>query len=142
VQARYVLNKIPFHPDLFYYGIHGVEALYQVMGTGCVSVSRKVAPDSDVTTCKWKDGRLGVYEALAKGDPAQPLITVSGASGTVQTTGSAEGEAIERAMAEFFHTGRSPVAVAETLEVFEFMTAAELSKERGGAEVPLAELRK
>ena len=31
---------------------------------------------------------------------------------------------------------------AQTLEVFEFMTAAQLSKERGGAAVPLAELRK
>jgi predicted dehydrogenase len=142
VQARYVMNVIPFHPDLFYYGIHGVEALYQVMGSGCVSVSRKVDAGSDVTTCKWKDGRLGVYQALVKGDPAQPLITVTGPQGTVQTTGTAEGEAIERAMAEFFHTGRSPVPVAETLEVFEFMTAAQLSKERGGAEVALAELRK
>ncbi len=32
--------------------------------------------------------------------------------------------------------------VAQTLEVFEFITAAQLSKERGGAAVPLAELRK
>ena len=71
------MNVIPFHPDLFYYGIHGVEALYQVMGPGCVSLSRKVEAGSDVTTCKWKDGRLGVYQALAKGDPAQPLITVT-----------------------------------------------------------------
>jgi hypothetical protein len=31
---------------------------------------------------------------------------------------------------------------AETIELFEFMTAAQLSKERSGAEVPLAELRK
>jgi len=31
---------------------------------------------------------------------------------------------------------------AETIEIFEFMTAGQLSKERGGAEVSLAELRK
>jgi hypothetical protein len=31
---------------------------------------------------------------------------------------------------------------AETLEVFEFMSAAQLSAERGGAEVPLAAVRK
>jgi hypothetical protein len=46
------------------------------------------------------------------------------------------------AIAEFFQTGRPPFDPAQTLEVFEFMTAAQLSKERGGAEVPLAELRK
>ena len=46
------------------------------------------------------------------------------------------------AIAEFFHTGRSPVRLAETLEVFEFMTAAQISKDKGGAEVKLADLRR
>lgn len=57
------------------YGIHGVEALYAVVGKGCVS-------------------------------------------------------------------GRPPVDPAETIEIFEFMSAAQLSKERGGADISLAELRK
>jgi hypothetical protein len=34
------------------------------------------------------------------------------------------------------------VDVADTIEILEFMSAAQLSKERGGAEVSLAELRK
>jgi hypothetical protein len=45
-------------------------------------------------------------------------------------------------MAEFFHTGRPPVDPAETIELFEFMTAADVSKERNGADVTLEELRK
>lgn len=142
VEATYVLNKVEFHPDLFYYGIHGVEALYAVMGTGCTTLSRRLEGEVDVTTCTWKDGRVGVYRGLPKGDPKQPLIRMTGEKGGAETTGANDNEAISRAIAEFFHTGRSPVDVAQTIEVFEFMTAAQLSKERGGAEVKLAELRK
>jgi predicted dehydrogenase len=141
VQASYVLNTIAFHPDLYYYGIHGVEALYAVMGRGCVSVSRAVTTDADVTTCRWKDGRVGVYHGLPKADPSRPLLTVTGEGGTVSTTGSVGYQELVEAIAEFFHTGRPPVDPAETLEVFEFMTAADVSKSQNGAEVALADLR-
>jgi predicted dehydrogenase len=141
VQANYVLNTIPFHPDLYYYGIHGVEALYEVMGRGCVSLSRTITPEADVTSCTWADGRVGVYRGTPRAEPGRPLVTVTGDGGDATTTGTAASEPIVGAIAEFFHTGRSPVDVAETIEVFEFMTAAELSKMRNGAAVPLAELR-
>lgn len=142
VQATYVLNKIDFHPDLFYYGIHGVEALYAVMGPGCTRLSRKIEGDADITTCTWKDGRIGVYHGIPKADPKLPLLTVWGDKGTVNASGGGGYDALIEKIAEFFHTGRAPVDVAETIEVFEFMTAAQLSKERNGAEVALSELRK
>src|SRR5262249_42443598 len=37
-------------PDLFFYGIHGVEALFTLMGTGCEKVSRVQATDADQVT--------------------------------------------------------------------------------------------
>ena len=141
VEATYVLNKIEFHPDLFYYGVHGVEALYAVMGTGCTSLSRRMDGDVDVTTCKWKDGRVGVYRGLPKADAAQPVIKVIGEKGTAETTRPSDHDGLDVAIAKFFHTGRPPVDAGQTLEAIEFMTAAQLSKERGGAEVKLAELR-
>jgi hypothetical protein len=141
VQATYVLNPIQFHPDLFYYGIHGVEALYAVMGTGCVSLTRTVAAGADVSTCKWKDGRTGVYYGIPKADPKLPMITVTGESGTAETTGSGGYDGLVLAIAEFFHTGRAPVDPRETLEIVEFMTAAQVSKERNGAAVSLAGLK-
>jgi predicted dehydrogenase len=142
VQATYALNKLEFHPDLFFYGIHGVEALYAVMGTGCTTLSRKIEGDADITTCRWKDGRVGVYHGTLKPGAKQPLIRVWGDKGTTDASGSGGYEGLLRAAAEFFHTGRAPFDVAETIEIFEFMTAAELSKERNGADVTLAELRK
>ena len=69
------------------------------------------------------------------------MITVWGTDGTTTSTGAGGYDGLVRAIAEFFHTGRPPVDPAETLEVFEFMTAAQLSQDRGGAEVPLEELR-
>jgi len=141
VQANYQLNMVPFHPDLYYYGIHGVEALYAVMGRGCERLTRKVSPDSDVTTCVWKDGRVGVYNALFKSAAKQPMVTVTGSTGTASTGASSNYDGLVAEIAQFFHTGRSPVDVADTIEIFEFMTAAQVSKDKGGVEVRLADLR-
>jgi len=141
VQASYTLSPLAFHPDLFFYGIHGVEALYAVMGTGCVAVSRKIEGTTDVSSCKWKDGRVGVYYGLVKSPEKPPMLQVWGDKGTAESSGSDGYDGLVRAIAEFFHTGRPPFDPAQTVEVFEFMTAAQLSKERGGAEVPLAQLR-
>jgi hypothetical protein len=141
VQASSPFNVLAFHPDLYFYGIHGVEALYAVIGPGCVSVSRKSEGGADITTGKWKDGRLGVYYGPAKGEKV-PVVRIWGAEGTTESKGSGGYEGLVRAIAEFFHTGQTPVDPAETIEIFEFMTAAQRSKERSGAEVPLAELRK
>jgi hypothetical protein len=142
VDAHYVLNRIEHHPDLYYYGIHGVEALYTVIGTGCTAVSRKVEGTEDVTTCQWKDGRVGVYHGMPKADPKQPLLVVTGEKGTAATSAGGGSDEIVEAIAEFFHTGTSPVDLAQTVEIFEFMTAAQISKERNGEPVPLASLRK
>jgi len=141
VQGSSPFNTLAHHPDLYFYGIHGVEALYAVMGPGCVSVSRRIDANSDVTTGKWKDGRVGVYYGPLKGEKP-PMIRVWGESGTTQSAGEEGYDGLVRAMAEFFQTGRPPVEAAETLEIFEFMTAAQLSKERGGAELSLETLRK
>jgi len=142
VQASSPFSKLEFHPDLYFYGIHGVEALYAVMGRGCVSVSRKTENGADVTTGQWKDGRVGVYYGPARDEKNVPMIRIWGTEGTTQSADKGNYDGLVVAIAEFFQTGRPPVDPADTLEIFEFMTAAQLSKDRGGAPVPLAELRK
>ena len=51
----------PTHPDFGFYGIHGVETLYTLMGTGCESVNRMSSQDADVVVGRWKDGRIGTF---------------------------------------------------------------------------------
>ena len=140
VQASGPLHIIPETPDLFWYGIHGIEALYTVMGPGCVSLSRKVEGNLDITTGRWKDGRIGLYRGVKEGD-YKPLVTVWGERGEAATTEDFDYHGLVAVMAEFFQTGRAPIDPAETLEMVEFMAAAKLSLDRGGAEVKLAEVK-
>lgn len=141
VQGSSPYNTLAHHPDLFFYGIHGIEGMYAVMGPGCVSVSRKSDANADITTGSWKDGRIGVYHGVKKGEKP-PALRVWGDQGVTDVKGSAGYEGMVAAVAEFFHTRKPPIDPAETLEIFEFMTAAQLSAERGGAEVKLEEVRK
>src|SRR5580700_8457622 len=46
--------------SLSWYGIHAIEMLYTVMGTGCLTVTQTSSRDSDVVVGAWKDGRIGV----------------------------------------------------------------------------------
>jgi hypothetical protein len=141
VQGSSPMSLEPHHPDLFWYGIHGVETLFTVMGPGCVSVSRKIEGGLDITTGKWKDGRTGIFRGVVKGD-YKPVVKVWGEKGEYESPGGFDYKGLVATMAEFFQTGKAPIDPAETLEIVEFMTAAQLSKERGGAEVMLEEVRK
>jgi len=126
----------PTHPDLFWYGVHGCESLFTVMGAGCESVKRGTTADGKIEVVgKWRGGRVGTFRE------------VQGYQGHAQGTkgelavGAYDGYAPLVAEAvKFFQTGVAPVSPEETLEIFAFMEAADESKRRGGAEVTLREV--
>jgi len=72
----------------------------------------------------------------------KPIVKVWGTAGEAETKGGFNYTGLVQVMAKFFHTGEMPIDPTETVEMFEFMAAAQLSKERGGAEVRLEEVRK
>lgn len=124
------------HPDLFWYGVHGVEILYTVMGTGCKTVTRVNTESTDIVTGKWNDGRLGTFRGIREG-----LHRYGGTAFGVEdnaSLGSYEGyEPLLDNVLEFFRTGETPVSLDETLEIFAFMEAADESKRQGGAPVDI-----
>lgn len=129
------------HPDLFWYGIHGVEALFTAMGTGCQSVSRVNTPDTDVVIGIWSDGRVGTFRGTRMGKHEYGG-TVYTKNGNI-TLGPYGGyNPLLKDIIHFFETGETPVKPAETLEIFAFMEAADESKRQGGASVSLASVLK
>lgn len=129
------------HPDLYWYGIHGVEMLFTLMGPGCESVTRVTTKDFDLVVGRWSDGRIGTYRGIRKG--ASPYTaTVFGTKGVAVSDpvrGSLYRPLVEE-IVRFFKTGEAPVSMDVTLEMFLFMSAADESKKRGGCPVKLSEL--
>lgn len=122
------------HPDLFWYGIHGVESLFSVMGKGCKSVSRIYTENTDVVIGMWNDDRIGTFRGTRSGK-AGFGGTVYGETG-ILTLGDYQGyNPLLVKIIEFFKTGVVPVSAEETIEIFAFMTAAEESKYKGGIAV-------
>lgn len=127
------------HPDLFWYGVHGVETLFTVMGPGCVSVTRTFSEKHDNVVGLWNDGRIGTFRGIRDGKSGYGG-QVFGEKGIV-TLGSYAGyDPLLSRIVEFFRTGIVPVKPEETLEIFTFMAAADESKLKGGAPVKTADV--
>ena len=124
------------HPDLFWYGIHGVETLFTIMGPGCVSVTRVQTKNGEFVTGAWKDGRVGTFRGIRAGK-ADYGATVFGTKSVGPSGGFTGYEPLVVEICKFFVSGEPPVSAEETLEIYAFMEAADESKRRGGAPVTL-----
>lgn len=127
------------HPDLFWYGIHGVETLFTVMGPGCESVVRSSTGGTDVVVGTWSDGRIGTFRGIRTGKGGYGGT----AFGTKETRAIGPYQGYRPLLVEivkFFRTGKPPIDARETLEIYAFMEAADESKRRGGTPVRLTEV--
>ena len=126
------------HPDLYWYGVHGVEILFAVMGTGCQSVRRVQTPDYEFVVGLWEGGRIGTYRGLRKGRHDYGA-TVFGTKSIIQAGKYGGYEPLVDEIIKFFKTGNVPVPQAETIEIFAFMSAADESKAKGGGPISITE---
>jgi len=131
----------PTHVDLYWYGIHGVESLFTCMGEGCVQVTHQSTKDAELAVGIWDGGRIGTFRGIRGGSSGYGG-SVFGAKGigAIGPYGGYRPLVIE--IAKFFRTGQSPVSAGETIQIYAFMQAALVSKQRGGVPVTIDEVMK
>lgn len=131
----------PTHPDLYWYGIHGVETLYAVMGKGCQTVQRTFHPDTELVVGTWEDGRIGTFRGLRSGKTGYGG-TAFGSEGIIDLGPYGGYRSLLVEIAKFFNTGQAPIDPKETIEIFTFMEAASESRNKKGQAVNLADVLK
>jgi len=124
------------HPDLFWYAVHGVETLFTIMGTGCKNVKRTFTEDTDFVVGVWDDDRIGTFRGIRKGKGGYG-VTVFGEKGISVLNEYSGYEPLLVKVCEFYESGKPPIHIEETLEIFAFMQAAEVSKEKGGISIDI-----
>lgn len=129
------------HTELFWYGIHGVETLFTVMGTGCKSVVQVDSPNTDLVVGTWDNGRMGTFRGIHEGKQVYGG-TVFGDKGVSEIGNFGGYDPLLVKIIEFFETGVAPVSAQETLEICAFMEAAYESKKNNGASVTIESMFK
>jgi virulence factor len=130
----------PRNPGLFHYGVHGVEMLYALMGTGCRSVRCIYEDDAEVVVGRWADGRLGTVRGTRRGAYAFGF-TAFCAKQVVQSAvdGRYYYRELLKAIVEMLEARRWPLTPEELLEPISFQEAALESARRGGEDVALTQ---
>jgi Oxidoreductase family, NAD-binding Rossmann fold len=129
----------PTHPDLFWYGVHGVEILYTIMGPGCESVTRTNTPGAEKVVGVWKGGEIGSFRGIRSGKSDYGAMVFG--KNAIAQSGKYEGyKPLADQIALFFKTKKPPIDSNETIELFAFMEAADESKRQGGGTVKIADV--
>jgi hypothetical protein len=109
------------------------------MGTGCRTVTRFQTEDTEFCVGLWEGGRIGTVRGLRSSEHSYGGTVFAEKKIEYLPMGSSY-DPLVKAIARFFATGRPPVPQDETIEIYAFMSAADLSKVRNGAPVLIADV--
>jgi hypothetical protein len=124
------------HSHFYWYGIHGVEPLFALIGKGCKSVVCISEKDTDIVVGTWGDNRIGTFRGIRSGK-GNYGGTVFGEKG-ISVLGGYDGyDPLLKEIVKFFESGKAPVSPDETIEIYAFMEAAAESRRQGGIPVEL-----
>ncbi len=126
----------PSMPGFFWYGIHSAEMLFATLGSGCTEVKVSTSTDHDLAVGLWKDGRIGSIRGNRKGNfTFGGIIHREKASSFVDVAKCSKpfyASLVEKIM-DFLRNKRSPLEIAESIEVIRFLEAANESRDSGRA---------
>jgi predicted dehydrogenase len=124
----------PANVGWFWYGVHGVELMYQLMGPRAVSVRVDVTPQTEILTARWRDGRTARVEGVLKRDAP---FTVRRDDGPVLTL-DVRMDPLAATIGQFFRSTAPHLTYSEMSEVVRCLEAANVSRTNGGTEISLA----
>jgi predicted dehydrogenase len=128
------MEMVETQPGYFWYGIHTIEMLYAILGSGSQHVRAISNLDSDLIVSQWEDGRIGTVRGNRKGNyNFGAVIHFEKGNEYVQIDSSGKpfyASLLEQIL-QFFHNGEPIVPIRETLEIIRFIEAANESKDTG-----------
>lgn len=127
------------HPDFAWYGIHGIESLFTVMGTGCQKVTRVHTDGQDIAVGVWDGGRIGSYRGMRTG--VQSFAGIAFGTRGNSSMGANPGyEPLLTNIVAFFRGAEPPVSAKETIEILAFIEAADKSKQLDGSPINIVDV--
>lgn len=125
------------NPGLFHYGIHPVEVLFTLMGTGCVSVTNVAQDLCEQATGVWSNGRIGSVRGQRPYTGYGFVTFVDNAVKAHNITTAFIYRDLLKAIIGMLETGKSPIDPKETLEIVTFIENARKSQQNHGMPQPM-----
>ncbi|MFD0714196.1 Gfo/Idh/MocA family oxidoreductase [Paenibacillus sp. GCM10027626] len=126
------------------YGIHALEAIYPILGPGFISVRNTGTAEQNIVHCRHRSGADVVIAATADMYGSFGVLqlcgTIGHATAAMQDTFYAF-KAQLQAFTDYVRTGVRPFPFAETVELMKLVIGGIRSRNEGGREVLLEEIR-
>ncbi len=125
------------------YGIHALEGIYPILGTGFISARNNSAKGRDIVHFTHKSGAGIVVAAISDMYGAFGMLSLGGTKGNAQAMFGDTFFAFKAQLAAFIgylESGRRPFPFTETVELMRMIIAGIKSRENGGETITLSDI--